>query len=131
MAEENDSRQARINAEIELVRRKYGNSIHELLREINATRLQGQGDLTAMPIAEGSSLRWALAWKEEHQVAFELSIVVVVEDDGHQARVGRVWVHRHVSTPLDYDGHTPTTRMRRLAGLSIAEIREAIDAQWT
>jgi hypothetical protein len=31
---------------------------------------------------------------------------------------------------MDFEGHTPTTRMRRLTSLSIAAIREAIDAEW-
>jgi hypothetical protein len=130
MAEENDLQQARINAEIEVVRRRYGNGIRELLKEINTARLKSKGKLTTIPITEGSSLRWTLAWTDEHKILFELSIIVNIEDDGHQARVGRVWVHRHASAPLDYEGHTPTTRMRRLAGLSLADLREAIDAEW-
>jgi hypothetical protein len=40
-----------------------------------------------------------------------------------------VFVHRHASTSLDYEDHTPTTRMRRLTGFSMKDIREAIEAE--
>ena len=131
MAERNDVPQARINAKIEEIKRDYGNGICDLLKELNQTRLKGKGKITPLPIEERNSLCWMLAWKQDRDISFELSIVVNVEDDGRQARVGRVWVHRHASTPLDYDGHTPTTRMRRLTALSIAGIRDAIEAEWS
>ena len=68
-------------------------------------------------------------WKDG-AINFDLNVVVTIEDDGKHARVGRVWVQRHASTSLDFEGHTPTTRMRRLTGLSLDEIREAIEAEW-
>ncbi len=131
MAEPTDLQQPRIAAAIEGIKRDYSNSIVDLFQDLNASRLNGKGKITAAPVVEGASLRWTLEWTEERKISFELSLVVNVEDDGREARVGRVWVHRHASTPLDYDGHTPTTRMRRLTGLSLREIRDAIDAEWT
>ena len=131
MADRKDLKQERINAKIAEIRRDNGDGIRALLKEVNKTRLNNKGKITGAPIVEGTSLRWTLAWKEERRISLELNIVVSIEDDGQHARVGRVWVHRHASTPMDYEGHTPTTRMRRLAGLSIAEIRDAIDAEWS
>ena len=130
MTDRHDLKQGRINAKIEEIKGIHSDGIQELLKEVNRTRLRGKGNITETPIIEGNSLRWRLAWKEKRKISFELSIVVNVEDDGRQAHVGRVWVHRHASTPLDYEGHTPTTRMRRLTGLNIPDIREAIEAEW-
>ena len=130
MAQPNDLQKARIVAKIEQVKQDYSDAICNLLEETNKARLKGRGKVAEAPLSEGNSLRWTLTWKEQQKVSFELSILVNIEDDGHKANVGRVWVHRRVSTPMDYEGHTPTTRMRRLAGLSIAEIRDAIDAEW-
>ena len=100
-------------------------------KEINKTRLKNKGMLTLMPVIENNSLRWTLSWKEQQKVSLEMHVIVSLEDDGHAAKVSRVWIHRHASTSVDYDGHTPTTRMRRLTSLSIDEIREAIDAEWS
>ncbi len=130
MADHNELKQARITEKIEQVKHAYSDEINELLKEVNRARLNSKGKITEAPIVEGNSLRWTLAWKEERKISLELNIVVNIEDDGQQARVGRVWVHRHASTPLDYEGHTPTTRMRRLTTLSIPEIKEAIEAEW-
>ncbi len=131
MAESTDLQQQRIDATIEGIKRDYSSRVVDLFQDLNTSRLRGNGKITAAPVVEGASLRWTLEWTEERKISFELSLVVNVEDDGREARIGRVWVHRHASTPLDYDGHTPTTRMRRLTGLSLREIREAIDAEWT
>ncbi len=131
MAESTDLQQQRIDATIEGIKRDYSSRVVDLFQDLNTSRLSGNGKITAAPVVEGASLRWTLEWTEERKISFELSLVVNVEDDGREARIGRVWVHRHASTPLDYDGHTPTTRMRRLTGLSLREIREAIDAEWT
>ncbi len=130
MADPTNSQKRRIDAKIEEIKREYGAGIRELLSEVNKTRLKGKGKIEP-PVVEGSSLRWTLAWREERKISLEMNIVANVEDDGRQARVGRVWVHRHASTPMDFEGHTPTTRMRRLTSLSIAAIREAIDAEWS
>ncbi len=131
MAESTDLQQQRIDATIEGIKRDYSSRVVDLFQDLNTSRLSGNGKITAAPVVDGASLRWTLEWTEERKISFELSLVVNVEDDGREARIGRVWVHRHASTPLDYDGHTPTTRMRRLTGLSLREIREAIDAEWT
>ncbi len=130
MAEPDEAKQARIDDKIEQVKRDYSDAIRALLQETNRTRLKGRGKVIAVPEAERNSLRWTLAWKEQQKISFELNIVVNIEDDGHTAQVGRVWVHRHASTPIDFEGHTPTTRMRRLARLDIDEIRQAIEAEW-
>jgi hypothetical protein len=77
------------------------------------------------------NLRWTLSLKKRQKISLEPRIIVNVEDDRHTAKVDRVWIHRHASTPIDFEGHTPTTRMRRLSSLSIEAIREAADAELT
>jgi len=121
--------QIRINAKLEEIKKDFGNSIADLLKEVNKTRLKNKGRLTAAPVIERNSARWTLAWKEG-DINFDLNVVAMVEEDGAQARIGRVWVQRHAATPAIFDGHTPTTRMRRLTMLSLDEIRDAIDAEW-
>ncbi len=130
MAEPSDLQKARIVAKIEQVIKDYTGAIASLLKETNKARLKGRGKVAEAPLIEGNSLRWTLTWKEQQKISFELSVLVNIEDDGHKADVGRVWVHRRASTPIDFEGHTPTTRMRRLARLDINEIREAIELEW-
>lgn len=129
MTEPVDLQQARIASQIDRVIQDYSNAIADLLKETNKTRLKGRGKVSEAPLIEGNSLRWTLMWKE-HKISFELSILVNIEDDGRKADVGRVWVHRRASTPIDFGGHTPTTRMRRLARLDLDEIRQAIELEW-
>jgi hypothetical protein len=129
MVELSRLQQARVDAKIEEIERAYGSDIRDLLKEVARTRLKNKGKLTLAPVIENNSLRWSLTWKEQQKISLELHVIVSVEDDGHAARVGRVWIHRHASTPIDFEGHTPTTRMRRLTGLSIEEIRAAIYAE--
>lgn len=121
--------QERIAKKIEQVKNEMSKDLVALLKQVNATRLAGEGKVTATPIVDRASLRWTLAW-EQGKISYDLNIVVRFDDDGNTARVAGVWVHRHASTPLEYEGHTPTTRMHRLTGLSLQEIREAIDAEW-
>lgn len=128
MRELSTEAQARINELIEEIKNGIGKEITALLKEINITRLGGKGKLVK-PVVDRASLRWTLAW-EQNDISYDLNIIVRFEDNGKTARVAGVWVHRHASTPLDYEGHTPTTRMHRLTGLSIEEIKEAIEAQW-
>jgi hypothetical protein len=128
MPELSAAAQTRINTLIEEIKNGIGKEITALLQEINATRLANKGKLSR-PIVDRASLRWTLAW-EQNKISYDLNIIIRFDDNGTVARVAGVWVHRHASTPLDYEGHTPTTRMHRLAGLTIKEIREAIDAQW-
>jgi hypothetical protein len=130
MAKPDDLKPARIAAKIDQVKQDYSDAISSLLRETNKARLKGRGKVVEAPLVEGNSLRWTLTWKEQQKISFELSILVNIEDDGHKSDVGRVWVHRRASTPIDFEGHTPTTRMRRLARLDINEIREAIELEW-
>jgi hypothetical protein len=119
--------QARINELIEEIKNGIGKEITALLKEINATRLAGKGKL-AKPVVDRASLRWTLAW-EQNKISYDLNVVVRLEDNGKAARVAGVWVHRHASTPLDYEGHTPTTRMHRLTGLALEDIKAAIEAE--
>jgi hypothetical protein len=123
-----DLQQERIASQIYQVIQNYSNAIVDLLKETNKTRLKGRGTVTNAPLIESSSLRWTLTWKE-HKVSYELSILVNIEDDGRKAFVGHMWVHRRASTPIDFEGHTPTTRMRRLTHLNIDEIRDAIELE--
>lgn len=121
--------QERINQKIEEIKSRVGAGIVDLLIETNQTRLQGKGQVTASPLVDPNGLRWTLAWTEA-QIKYELNIYVHITDDGRRADVGKVWVHRRAATPMDFEGHTPTTRMRRVASLSIPEIRAAIEAEW-
>ena len=121
--------QERIDKKIEEIKTMLGRDIVTLLRQVNATRLGGKGKVTTAPVADRASLRWMLEWKQD-RVSYDLNVVVRFDDDGQTARVAGVWVHRHASTPMEYEGHTPTTRMHRLTGLSIKEIKEAIEAEW-
>ncbi len=130
MAEPNDPKQARILAKLMETEKEFGRPIADLLKGINRSRLKGKGRITAGPAIEGNAIRWTLAWKEQRTISFELSVIANVEDDGSTAKIGRVWIHRHASTPVDFEGHTPTTRMRRLTALSLPEIKQAIDAEW-
>jgi hypothetical protein len=130
MAESANSQQMRIKRKIEEVKNDFGDAICDLLKEVSKTHLKGKGKLAAAPVIERNSLRWTLEWKIG-EISFDLNVIAVVEDDGRAARVARVLVQRHASTPLEFEGHTPTTRMRRVAKLSIADIREAIEAETT
>ena len=121
--------QERMNQKIEEVKAALGKDIVTLLKQVNAARLGSKGKVAATPVADRASLRWTLEWKKD-RISYDLNVVVRFDDDGKTARVAGVWVHRHVSTPMEFEGHTPTTRMHRLTGLSIEEIREAIDAEW-
>jgi len=38
-------------------------------------------------------------------------------------------VRRHPSTPLVFEGHNPTLRIRRVTNLSLKEIKAAIEAE--
>jgi hypothetical protein len=129
MAEMTKAQEARIRVRIEEVRREYHDGIIDLLKEMNERRLLGKGQVASAPVVERTNIRWNLTWKEKLKISYDLNVVIGVEDDGKQARVGRVWVHRHASTPLDYEDHTPTSRMRRLSGFSMKEIREAVEAE--
>ncbi len=136
---ENLYAQERIEQKIAEIQSKFGESIRNLLHEVNRTKLNGKGKVSAAPAVDQNTIRWTLAWKASAPggvrkrrgiVSYELNVIASVEDDGHQARVSRVWVHRRASTPMEFDGHTPTTRMRRLAQLSLPDIRAAIEAEW-
>jgi hypothetical protein len=124
-----DLQQIRLQQQINDVQKDFGAKIYEMLLNVNRERLHGKANLTDEPYIDQHSLRWTMKWKEA-RIAYELSVVVRVEDNGREARVGGVWVRRHASTPLDFEGHTPTTRMRRVTNLSIKEIKEAIEAEW-
>ncbi len=118
----------RLNEKLAEIQQGVGKSIVELLHQTNKDKLAGKGKVSVHPIRERSALRWTLAW-HEGKVAYDLNIVVYVEDDGTAAKVSKVLVHRHASADFDYDGHTPTTRMRRLTGLSLEELQQAIEAE--
>ena len=120
--------QERINKKIEEVKIALGKDLVVLLKQANATRLAGKGKVTTAPVVDRASLRWRLEWKQD-RVSYDMNVVVRFDDDGQTARVAGVWVHRHASTPMEFEGHTPTTRMR-ITGLDIEEIREAIEAEW-
>ena len=124
-----DLQQERIQEKIKEVEREFGGKIYDLLQEMNKARLKGKAQLNDEPYTDEHSLRWLMKWKEA-KIAYELSIVIRVEDTGREARVGGVWVRRHASTPLDFEGHTPTTRMRRVTNVSIKDIRAAVEAEW-
>ncbi len=123
------SAENRISQKIEQVKGELGTAVVNLLRDANKRHLKSKGRVSAVPTIDRNSLYWTLAWKED-KATFALRVVIAIMDDGTQARIDRVWVHRHVTTPFDYDGHTPTTHMRRLTSLSIAEIKSAVEAEF-
>ena len=124
-----DLQQERLQEKIKEVERDFGPKIYEILMSLNRERVKGKAQLNDEPYTDEHSLRWVMKWKEA-RIAYEMSVVIRVEDTGREARIGGVWVRRHASTPLDFEGHTPTTRMRRVTNFSIKDIREAIEAEW-
>ncbi len=124
-----DEQKTRIRQLLSSIQNDFRDPVANLLNEVSRTRLKGMGKLTAIAEVEQNNVRWTLEW-QDGPIHFDLNVVAAVEDDGKQAKIGRVWVQRHASTAFDFDGHTPTTRMRRLTMFSPAEIREAIDAEW-
>ncbi len=121
----------RIESKLREIEQAHGKAIHALLEQLNQTRLQGKGTAAILPRVEKNTLRWSLKWKTDSKVSLEIAVAVGVEDDGQSAQIAGVWVHRHASAPMEFEGHTPTTTMNRLGlQISIPEIREAIDSQW-
>ncbi len=118
----------RIGDKLDEIQQEWSKPIVNLLRETNKVKLGNKGRLVARPARDRSSLRWTLAWRDG-KIAYDLNVVVYVEDDGKVTKVSKVLVHRHASADYDYDGHTPTTRMRRLNGLSLEEIKQTIEAE--
>lgn len=113
----------------EQFQREHGKRIVDLLGETNQTHLKGKGKLMLQPLINGNLLRWTLTWMQD-QIAFDLNIVVNVATDGGQAQAESVFVHRHASAPYDFQGHIPTTRMRRVKGFSMAAIKDAVQAEF-
>jgi len=124
------SAEDRTNQKLDQVKADLNLAVIGLLRDANKRHLKSAGKVNTVPTIDRNSIRWTLAWQEE-KTTFDLSVVVAVVDDGKEARIERVWVHRHATTPFDYDGHTPTTHMRRLTSLSIAEIKSAVEAEFS
>jgi hypothetical protein len=122
--------QTRIDQALQEIEKEFGPQITLLLGRLNETRLDRTGKLTARPARDRNGLRWTLAWRQPNGISFELSVVIQVEDDGQVARPVRVWVHRHAMTDATFEGHTPTTKMRRLSGLSMDAIERAVLAEW-
>lgn len=121
--------QARINQMIDSLKNEFSSGVVAMLKDANRAHLNGKGKVTLSPVVDSMSIRWMLVWNEG-KVSFELNIVVTMMDDGAQARVDRVWVHRHVTTPFDFDGNTPSTHMHRLTGLNLPEIRAAVESEF-
>lgn len=118
----------RIASKLDEIQQEWSKPIAGLLREINRIKLGGKGKTMLRPTRDRASLRWTLAW-HEGKIAYDLNVIIHVEDDGKAAKVSKVLIHRHASADYDYDGHTPTTRMRRLSELSLTEIKQAIEAE--
>ena len=108
--------------------REYGPAIHGLLAELNETRLDGQGRLTSAEIGR-KAIRWELEWKAE-PVSYRIHVGVTVGDDGKEAFVDRVLVQREASAPYSFEGHTPTTMMKQIAHLDVAEIKAKLMDIW-
>ena len=124
-----DLQHERLEQKIKQVEEEFGPKLYAMLMQFNRERLDGKGQVKEAAITDEHSLRWMMKWKEA-KVTYEMSIVIRLEDTGREAQVSGVWVHRHASTPLDYEGHTPTTRMRRVTNLSMKDIHSAIEAEW-
>lgn len=109
--------------------RKYGDQIGNLLNETNRVNLRGKGKILFHPISDDDILHWTLEWKQD-QVSLDLNLVVHIEKNDGPLQIESVLVHRHASAPYDFEGHMPTTRMRRLNGFSMLEIKRAVDAEF-
>jgi hypothetical protein len=120
---------ARVIQKIEEIKRDFGPGILHLLHQANQTFLQAKGLVSPTAKVDRNNIRWTLAW-QDGALAFDLNVVISIDDDGKQARVGRVWLHRHAASTLAFEGHTPTTRMKRLTKLSLPEIKEAIELEF-
>jgi hypothetical protein len=129
MARMANPQRERLKEKIKEIEEQFGGDIYAILDELNRSHLKGKGHLNKEPYKDEYSLRWLIKWKES-KIAYEMSVVIRVEDTGHEASIGGVWVRRHASTPLDYEGHTPTTRMRRVTNFTMQSIRDAIQAEW-
>ncbi len=122
--------QERIDKKLGEIQRDVEPEVNGLFRELNRARLDDKGRV-GRTVRDRSSVRWSLAWTEEESgIAFELAVILYVEDDGSAARFSKGWLHRRASAPIDFDGHTPTTRMRRIPSASPADVKEAILAEW-
>ncbi len=120
--------QARIKAKAEEIALTNDASIGQLLAELNASRLRGSGEIARAQIQE-HHVRWALEWKES-AVTYKLRIAVRLVDDGREARIDQILVQKEAWTPYSYEGHTPTTTMKKVAELDVAKIREAVEYLW-
>jgi hypothetical protein len=109
--------------------REYGDQIVDLLGKVNRAHLRGQGKILFHPISEDDILHWTLEWKQD-QVSFDLNLVVHIEKNDDSLPVESVLVHRHACAPYDFAGHMPSTRMRRLNGFSMPEIKRAVEAEF-
>jgi hypothetical protein len=120
--------EARLRVKASEIVREYGPAIHGLLTELNRTRLDGQGRLTSAEIGR-KAIRWELEWKDE-PVSYRVHIGVTIGDDGKEAFVDRVLVQREASAPYSFEGHTPTTMMKQIAHLDVAEIKAKLMDIW-
>ncbi len=126
----NQTAQERIDKKLGEIQREVEPEVNGLFRELNRARLDGKGSIGRM-VRDKSSVRWSMAWSEESGVAYELVVILYVEDDADAARFSKGWVHYRASAPAEFDGHTPTTKMRRLASALPGDIKDAILAEWT
>ncbi len=124
------SAQERIDKKLVEIQRDVEPEVNGLFRELNLARLDGRGKI-GKTVRDKTSVRWSLAWSVESGIAYELVVILYVEDDGSTARFARGWVHRRAAAPVEFEGHTPTTRMRRIPTASPADVKDAILAEWT
>ncbi len=109
------------------VAEKSGAAIQQLLAELNAARLNGAGKISHD--SQPQHVRWSLEWKRE-TITYRLRIAARLVDDGSEARFDQVLVQKEAWTAYQFEGHTPTTTMKRVSSLDIAKIREAVLMMW-
>ncbi len=120
--------EARLQQKASEVVRDFGPAIHQLLTDLNTSRLQGCGKVDSAEIGR-KAVRWELAW-QAGEITYRMHVGVTLADDGRRAQIGRVLVQREASTSYAYEGHTPTTMMKQVEELDIREIESALAAVW-
>lgn len=125
---QNDAANKRLEQKASEVVTEFGPGIHQTLAELNKTRLQNQGRLGSAEVGR-RGVRWALEW-QAGEIAYRMNIAIRIVDNGSSAMVDQVIVQKEASTPYAFAGHTPTTTMKLVHEVNIAEINKALDDLW-
>ncbi len=120
--------EARLSQKASEVVRDYGPAIHQLLTDLNASKLHGHGRVSSAEMGR-KAVRWELEWPDG-EVTYRMHVAVTLADDGRSAYIARVLVQKEASTSYAYQGHTPTTMMKQVKDLNVQEIERALIEIW-